>query len=81
MKTLLINGTEYTLPESEEQVLSVLNHIDMVKIGRKQFVKLTDMQGNQFRFFATYLNNAEILIQEYIEESEEEENFNKFLTN
>jgi len=80
MKTLLINGTEYKLPETEESRLSVLNHIDMVRVGRKHFAKLTDMQGNQKIFFATYLNNAEIKVHDRADNLVKRI-FNKFLTN
>jgi hypothetical protein len=63
MKTLYLDDLKFQLPDDMHQVRSILNHIDMVKSGRKQFAKLVDLQGNEQIFFASFLNNVTIKVQ------------------
>ena len=62
MKTLYLDDLEFQLPDDAHQVRSILNHIDMVRNGRKQFAKLVDMNGKEYIFMASFLNNVEIKV-------------------
>jgi hypothetical protein len=63
MKTLYLDDLKFQLPDDMHQVRSILNHIDMVRNGRKQFVKLVDMNGKEHIFMASFLNNVEIKVR------------------
>ena len=60
MNTITINGLAYKLPEEQNILSSVLNHLDMVKNGTKKFIKLYDLDGMEHKFSTTYLNSVEI---------------------
>lgn len=58
MNIIKINGVAFKLPSEMERVHSVLNHIDMVKKGLKNFVKLWDLNDVEHRFSQTVLSSA-----------------------
>lgn len=63
MNTISINNVAYKLPEEQNTLARVLNHLDMVKNGAKKFIKLYDLEGMEHKFSTTYLNSSEISIK------------------
>ena len=63
MSNLIINNIKYKGFKTERDKISVLNHIDMVKSGKKDYVKLYLFSGEEVKLNQTYLLNADIVIQ------------------
>jgi hypothetical protein len=65
-KSLVVNGERFRLPEDEIQISSIMNHIELVKAGRKSFAKLYRAgDGQEGIFHKSYLDTAEIEVDRY----------------
>jgi molybdopterin/thiamine biosynthesis adenylyltransferase len=62
MNCLVINNKTYRLPNDEDTLTRVINHLDMVRLGVKDYIKLFDLENNSHKLSKTYLNNSEIKI-------------------
>lgn len=62
MNCLIINNKTYRLPDDEDTLTRVINHLDMVRLGVKDYIKLFDLENNSHKLSKTYLNNSEIKI-------------------
>ncbi len=60
MNIIKINSIAYKLPNDPLKLKSVLNHIDMVKKGLKQFVKLYDLSDKEIKISTFELQQAKI---------------------
>lgn len=56
MKVLVINNIRYKLPTEEKFLQSVLNHLDLVKAGRKAFIRLYTLGGEEVKLSQSYLS-------------------------
>ena len=63
MNNLVINNIKYKGFKTERDKISVLNHIDLVKSGKKDYVKLYLFSGEEVKLNQTYLLNADIFIE------------------
>ena len=63
MYNLVINNIKYQGFKTERDKISVLNHIDLVKSGKKDYVKLYLFSGEEVKLNQTYLLNADIFIE------------------
>jgi len=62
MNCLVINNKTYRLPDDEDTLTRVINHLDMVRTGAKEYIKLFDLDDNSHKLSRTYLNNSDIKI-------------------
>jgi hypothetical protein len=60
MNIIKINNESFRLPHEPEKLNSVLNHLDMVKKGLKNHIKLFDMEGQERTFYTEHLNLSKI---------------------
>ena len=60
LNTIKINEKAFVLPEDPSTLKSVLNHLDMVLKGKKDYIKLIDLEGNEERFATFELQHAKI---------------------
>jgi hypothetical protein len=63
MNYLIINNIKYQGFKTERDKISVLNHIEMVKKGLKDYVKLYYPNGQEVKLGKMYLENADIVIE------------------
>jgi len=52
---VIINGADYFLPKDNKSLSSVLNHLRMVKQGKKQFAKLQRLDNGEVEHIHTEL--------------------------
>lgn len=64
-KTILIGGIEYLMPQDPNSYRSVINHIDMVKKGLKQFVSLTEIETSKKVKLTTLHLQTKIELKDY----------------
>lgn len=60
-KTIKIGETTYKLPQDESTRRTVLNHLDMVMFGKKQYIKLIDLEGDTHQLSYSFLNGERII--------------------
>jgi hypothetical protein len=56
-----INEVAYTLPTEEDTLHSVLNHLDMVKKGLKDYAKMRRLDNGEEVKFSTFVLNKAII--------------------
>lgn len=62
MNLIKINGITYKLPNKPETLNVVLNHLDMVKKGIKDFAKLRDLNDVEHKISTLALSTGKIHI-------------------
>jgi hypothetical protein len=60
MNLLIVNNKKYVLPDEEDTLMAVINHLDMVKNGKKEFINLYSLDGNKHKLSRTYINQSKI---------------------
>lgn len=66
MNIIVINEEKFTLPEEVEVKRSVLNHIDMVRKGVKDFAKMYKLNGEVVKLSHLYIKDAEIQVKNHV---------------
>ena len=55
MNKIIINGTAYELPTDNKNLSSVLNHFSMVKSGKKDHIRLNNIESGETEILHTAL--------------------------